>query len=304
MPWSHGMEAPHGMLLAGEVFWLKILAVDDERLALQLLTDAIQAVLPKAEVFAFSKPGEALSCARENRCDIAFLDVRMRSMTGLELARKLKGLCPRINIIFVTGYSEYVGEAMQLHASGYLEKPVTAEKVRREVEDLRHPVLSQQSGALLRAACFGSFEVYTPNGTSLHFQRAKAKECFAYLISRRGASCSVRDLAEILFEEAAYDMKQSAYTRKILSSIPLRLQIAVILLAVCWCRHEKHDGSGLHQYRQCFCCGLRCGRCCRRIGGCFDDRAFRQQRNSHGKNLFRRNRRQNGLQHKRNQLRE
>ena len=92
MPWSHGMEAPHGMLRAGEVFWLKNLAVDDERLALQLLTDAIQAVLPKAEVFAFSKPGEALSCARENRCDIAFLDVRMWSMAGLELARKLKGL--------------------------------------------------------------------------------------------------------------------------------------------------------------------------------------------------------------------
>ncbi len=138
------------MLLAGEVFCLKNLAVDDERLALQLLTDAIQAVLPKAEVFAFSKPGEALSCARENRCDIAFLDVRMRSMTGLELARKLKGLCPRINIIFVTGYSEYVGEAMQLHASGYLEKPVTAEKVRREVEDLRHPVLSSS-----RARCCG-----------------------------------------------------------------------------------------------------------------------------------------------------
>ena len=63
MPWDHGMEAPHGMLRAGEVFWLKNLAVDDERLALQLLTDAIQAVLPEAEVFAFSKPGEALSCA-------------------------------------------------------------------------------------------------------------------------------------------------------------------------------------------------------------------------------------------------
>lgn len=110
MPWSHGMEAPHGMLRAGEVFWLKNLAVDDERLALQLLTDAIQAVLPEVEVFAFSKPGEALSCARENRCGIAFWDVRMRSMAGLELARKLKGLCPRIHIIFVTGYSNMWGK--------------------------------------------------------------------------------------------------------------------------------------------------------------------------------------------------
>ena len=203
---------------------MKILAVDDERLALQLLTDTIQKVLPEAEVFSFGKAGEALDCAQENHCDIAFLDVRMRSMTGLELARKLKNIYPKINIIFVTGYNEYVGEAMRLHASGYIEKPVTAEKVRQEVDDLRHPIISQQSGALLRVACFGSFEVYTQNGTAMHFERAKAKECFAYLISRRGASCSVRDLANILFEESSYDMKQSAYTRKILSSMAKSLR--------------------------------------------------------------------------------
>ena len=88
-----------------------------------------------------------------------------------------------------TTYNEYVGEAMQLHASGYIERPVTAERVRQELDDLRHPVISQQSDALLRVACFGSFEVYTQNGAALHFERAK--KCFAYLISRRGAKLAI-----------------------------------------------------------------------------------------------------------------
>lgn len=79
-------------------------------------------------LFPCSKVSEALTCMQENPCDIAFLDIRMRSMTGLELARKLKDIHPKINIIFVTGYDEYAGEAMRLHASGYIEKPVTEEK--------------------------------------------------------------------------------------------------------------------------------------------------------------------------------
>ena len=198
---------------------MKILAVDDERLALQLLTDTIQKILPEAEIFCFGKPSEALSCAQKNPCDVAFLDVRMRSMTGLELARRLKDIYPKINIIFVTGYNEYVGEAMQLHASGYIEKPATEEKIRQELEDLRHPIERQHPAALLRVICFGNFEVYASDGKPVHFDRAKAKECFAYLISRCGTSCSIRDIASVLFEDRPYDIKQSAYTRTILASM-------------------------------------------------------------------------------------
>ena len=104
------------------------------RLALQLLTQAICQVLPGAELFPCSKASQALSLAMEHQFDVAFLDVRMRTMTGLELARKLKDIQPKINIIFVTGYDEYAGDAMRLHASGYIEKPVTEEKVRQELQ--------------------------------------------------------------------------------------------------------------------------------------------------------------------------
>ena len=47
---------------------------------------------------------------------------------------------PRINIIFLTGHSEYTAEALALHCSGYILKPLTPEKIRQEIEHLRYPV--------------------------------------------------------------------------------------------------------------------------------------------------------------------
>lgn len=119
---------------------LRILAVDDEPLALEMLADAIKKAAPDAEVIEFGTPSELLRYAENNICDIAFLDIHMRGMTGIGLAGRLKEKLPDINIVFVTGYDEYAGEAMALHASGYIVKPVTAEKVFRELADLRHPV--------------------------------------------------------------------------------------------------------------------------------------------------------------------
>ena len=207
---------------------MNIIAADDERLALQMLTDTIHEVVPDAQLHSFSKVGEVLEYARETPCDIAFLDIRMRSVTGLELARRLKEISPAINIIFVTGYREYACEAMALHASGYIEKPVTAEKIRRELADLRHPVMTQLPQAVLKVTCFGSFDVCSvrrPN-ISLHFERAKSKECFAYLISRCGHPCTVRELAGILFEDMPYDRKQANYIQQIITAMMKTLREA------------------------------------------------------------------------------
>ena len=207
---------------------MNIIAADDEHLALEMLADAIHEAVPGAGLHAFSRAGEALECAREIPCDIAFLDIRMRSVTGLELARRLKEISPAINIIFVTGYREYACEAMALHASGYIEKPVTAEKIRRELTDLRHPVAAQLPQAVLKITCFGNFDVCSvdrPN-ISLHFERAKSKECFAYLISRCGHPCTVRELAGILFEDMPYDRKQANYIQQIITAMMKTLREA------------------------------------------------------------------------------
>ena len=188
---------------------MRILCVDDEPLMLKMLEMAVKEAKPDADVTAYKKQADLLEDARQNGCDVAFLDIHMRGMNGVELAKELKAVNPKMNIIFVTGFSEYTGDAMSLHASGYIMKPVTKEKIEKELSDLRFPIVPK-SNALLRVQCFGNFDVFLPDGSHMHFERQRSKEVFAYLVHRQGSSCTTRELAAALFEdELIYAMIKS-----------------------------------------------------------------------------------------------
>lgn len=189
---------------------MTILVVDDEKLALASIVEQITQVLPEAEILSFRKPTEALEAVREHPCEIAFLDIEMREMDGITLAKRIKRLYPQTNIIFTTGYSEYSTEAFSLHASGYLLKPVETQQIREELDNLRHPV-RLETGRKLQARTFGNFEVYV-GGEPLSFRYSKTKELFAYLIDREGAVCSNRELMSVLWES---DEPHQSYIQKI-----------------------------------------------------------------------------------------
>ena len=197
---------------------LHIIAVDDEPLALGLLVRSIREACPAAQLQPFQSASEALAFLARNPCDIAFLDIHMRGINGLTLAKKIKDLLPRCNLVFVTGYSEYAADAFSMHASGYIIKPVSSDAIAAELEHLRHPV-ERLSGTALQVRCFGNFEVFTVEGEPVKFSRTKAKELFAYLVYRRGSSCSTRELAATLFEDSGYSNKQLLYLQKIISSM-------------------------------------------------------------------------------------
>ena len=186
---------------------MRILCVDDEPLALQMLEMSIKKAKPDADVTAFEEQDDLLEDAEKNGCDIAFLDIHMRGMNGVELAKRLKEINPKMNIIFVTGFSEYAGDAMSLHASGYIMKPVSKAKIEKELADLRFPIVPKND-ALLRIQCFGNFDVFTPSGDHVRFERSKAKELFAYLVHKQGSSCTSREIFAILFEDEPYDDKR------------------------------------------------------------------------------------------------
>ena len=176
---------------------MKIIAVDDEKIALEALSGAIRAIVAEDEVLSFRYPEDAIEYAKENLCDIAFLDIEMVGMSGVELAEELKKYNNEINIVFCTGYGNYRDVAFDLHASGYLMKPITPEKVKRELENLRRPISEKKK---LKVQTFGNFEVYI-DGKPLNFKYRRTKELFAYLVDRVGAMCSVGEIIGILFED-------------------------------------------------------------------------------------------------------
>ena len=81
---------------------MKIIAVDDERIALDGLLDVISEAAPQADLNGFEYPEDALAFVAGHDCNIAFLDVEMAEMSGVELAGQLKLRNPDINIIFAT----------------------------------------------------------------------------------------------------------------------------------------------------------------------------------------------------------
>ena len=84
---------------------MRMLCVDDEPLMLIMLEKAIREAAPDADIHAFRYQEDLLEDAKKNGCDVAFLDIHMRGMNGVELAKELKSVNPKMNIIFVTGFS-------------------------------------------------------------------------------------------------------------------------------------------------------------------------------------------------------
>lgn len=180
---------------------MNIMAVDDERIALEGLVDAIRKAAPDAEVRGFRYAEDALEYAETAPCDVAFLDVEMTGLNGVTLAERLKLLNPDVNIIFATGFGRYRDAAFDLHASGYLTKPITAEKVKKELAELRRPVREQKR---IRVQAFGNFEVYL-DGRPMTFKYSRTKELLAYLVDRRGALCTNGEIMAILFEDDGHE---------------------------------------------------------------------------------------------------
>ena len=191
------------------------IAVDDEALMLGALVAAVEASSDITSVAKFSDCEEALEYVKSNPADIAFLDINMRGMGGLVLAEKIVAACPGCKIVFCTGYEEYAIPAFKLHASGYLMKPISAEDVQGEIDNIKG-VRTQEK--LLTVQCFGDFEVYV-KGEKLVFKRLKTKELFAFLVDRNGAGMTARQICAVLFPDDIDDTKNSAYLRQLVMDL-------------------------------------------------------------------------------------
>jgi DNA-binding LytR/AlgR family response regulator len=102
---------------------------DDERLMREQLRTRLAEVWPQLEIVAEAKNGEeAVAAVNDHRPDLAFLDIRMPGMTGIEAARVIGGSC---HIVFITAYNEYAVDAFEHGAVDYVLKP--AERDRLEI---------------------------------------------------------------------------------------------------------------------------------------------------------------------------
>jgi DNA-binding LytR/AlgR family response regulator len=124
---------------------MRALIADDEPHLAAFLAARLAELWPELEVVASTDNGDdALRLIRELGPELAFLDIRMPGLSGLEVAARAGDDC---RVVFVTAYEQYAVGAFEREAVDYLLKPVTDERLRITIERLRrdpvHPVAEQ-----------------------------------------------------------------------------------------------------------------------------------------------------------------
>ena len=119
---------------------MRVVCVDDHPIMLGGLLKNVRQLLPDASIVAFSNADEALGFAKENVCDVLICEIELCGTDGLTLAKKIKKLNPKVNIIFLTvcDEKEYAKEVLKLKPSGYLVKPAKKEQLELELRALRY----------------------------------------------------------------------------------------------------------------------------------------------------------------------
>ena len=195
---------------------MKFLLVDDEILSLKNLERIVNRLYPEVDLICADNYKDAIA-GMDPSVKVAFLDIEMPGMTGLELAKELRAKNDKLNVIFVTAYDEYARDAYQVHASGYLTKPYNPSDILQEMEILRYPI-SETIRKKLRVQCFGNFEIFYGD-QPIHFERKGAKEILAYLVNQRGASASRVEISTAMWENDEDVERRKTYFRTLILSL-------------------------------------------------------------------------------------
>lgn len=114
---------------------IRVLVVDDERLA-RVELKRLLSKFDDIEIVSEAKnANEAIEQLKENAIDLAFLDIQMPEISGLELAAEIGN---QTLFVFCTAFSEHALDAFTLNAADYLVKPVNPERLTQTIERVRN----------------------------------------------------------------------------------------------------------------------------------------------------------------------
>lgn len=119
---------------------LTVILIDDEKIILDGELSVLKDTMPDADIHGFTEPDNAIRFSKDNKVHLAFVDIEMGRVSGLDVCRKLMEIEPHTNVIFLTAYSQYALDAWKTDACGFLEKPLSPEGIREQLSRLRYPL--------------------------------------------------------------------------------------------------------------------------------------------------------------------
>ncbi len=210
---------------------LNILYVDDERSAHTIFRHSLGVYQDMVDVSYHFDYQSAMAYAQQHEIDCAFLDISLTDRDGIALARDLRGLHPRIEFAFITGYDEFARAAYEVGGRAYLTKPYGREELHQALalmQRLTQPWLTQRPQGIpnhphIFMKTFGSFDLLI-DGVPVYFKHSKAKELLAYLVHQVGGSVTSAQVFYTLWDHQAYTRDNSTYVRRTLRLLKEELE--------------------------------------------------------------------------------
>mgnify|MGYP003937257183 FL=1 len=109
---------------------VKVVMADDEHGVMLILCSILSKLEGAMVVGTAENAKDTIKLTMEQNPDLAFLDIELPDMKGIELAEKLRDIKPDMAIVFITAHQEYSLDAFKLYASDYILKPIDEERVK------------------------------------------------------------------------------------------------------------------------------------------------------------------------------
>ena len=180
--------------------------VDDEKPALDILKLLLEKTGHICVVGSFMSAADALAETQSLKPDVAFLDIEMPDMSGLELAEKIIDSGIDIEIVFVTAYDKYALEAFRVNAIDYILKPFSSDDIAQVITRLKKvkplPAVSQMPADKGRIYCFGRLSVYGAGcGEAVKWRTSKTEVLFAFMLQNLNSEVAKWKITQTLWPE-------------------------------------------------------------------------------------------------------
>ena len=116
---------------------INVMVVDDEPLIRQLLSQMVEKQPDYQVVAECGSFSEAVTAFRKHKPDVVFVDIDLKGEDGLECAKVISELNPKVKVIFATAHSEYMENAFEIYAFDYLVKPFNMERLVQTLDRIR-----------------------------------------------------------------------------------------------------------------------------------------------------------------------
>ena len=190
---------------------MKGIIVDDENVMLNEFK-RLAAKAPNLEIIAeFNNPAEVEPFAKEHKIDVAFLDIEMPLINGIELAKRLRKIRSDMLIVFITAYSEYIRDANDVEADYYLMKPFRENDIVMVMDKMKQ--IARRMKKRVWVQTFDMFEVFI-DGKTIVFPTKKTKELLAFLVDRRGSLVTEEQIYAALWSAETYSHNNAGIVRK------------------------------------------------------------------------------------------